>query len=108
MTPEMTDAEKIEAIRAKCVEAGVPDPYRVGQITDGFCTAKIWRPIRLADVLLALQSKFDENEYIRKFRPFLGPIDDERFVDRLWNLRRDSLDDQSTKCLSFLHSLLCK
>lgn len=66
----------------------------------------VFRDIRLADVLLALELKFKKNEYIRKFRPLLGPTDQEKEAKTRWNLRKDSLTEQSDETIDFLHSLL--
>lgn len=73
-----------------------PDDYTDGETF--FTFAKILgRPIRLADVLIAVRERF---------KPIAGyealPI-----LDR-WNLLNDNLDHQSDECRQFLYELLGK
>lgn len=97
----MTHAERLQHVRQKCVEANP-------QILKGEWDAGIgsqpecWIPrdIRLADVLLALQTHLTSSTVMS----VCGRI---CFGDDVsWNMRKDSLDDQSEETISFLHSLL--
>ena len=57
----------------------------------------IGRPIRLADVLLAIMRKSDYN----------NPTRNETFdLIRLWNCADDNLENQSEEMITFIHELL--
>lgn len=60
----------------------------------------IGRPIRLADVILAVHIRNGVEE-VTTFR-------DKDFYNSRWNLRQDDLSQQSPQCIEFLHSLLCE
>lgn len=64
------------------------------------------RPIRLADVLLAIKA----DVYIDSDGFFLIMLDDNdvRKVGAKWNLQKNNLDDQSPETIKFLLDLLCK
>jgi hypothetical protein len=71
------------------------------------------RPIRLADVLLAVDEKFGlENPYLVGFEGMIYKIaEGETELTNLkhlaqWNLKDDNLDHQSDECKEFLNDLL--
>jgi hypothetical protein len=89
-----------------------------GEVIGGFTnnTEILGRPIRLADVLLAIQEadtpmsietsiiknlKNDPNNLYIYYRMMDG-----EHVSFEWNLRKDNLHDQSPECLEFLANLL--
>ena len=63
----------------------------------------IGRPIRLADVLLALQKGSTNKRYI--FIALGGP---DKLMDLilLWNLKDNNLENQSPETIDFIHGLL--
>jgi hypothetical protein len=61
------------------------------------------RRIRLADVLLA----FNALERVQGFVGTQGYALDVVLILEHWNLRQDSLDQQSPETIAFLHQLLC-
>lgn len=79
------------------------------------------RPIRLADVLLALEEAIKDKDYECRINT-LGNFElidleitggSKKFKVRLddeirWNLKSDSLDNQSPETINFLTELLCK
>lgn len=115
MTPS-TREERLAAIRQKCIEAnpnitkeGVAVTFTGNVATDAKLVS---RPIRLADVLLAIEAehKFNSNP-----EPAIAAkIDLVTNVyrqgvllhERYWNLRADDLEQQSDETIAFLHSLL--
>lgn len=88
----MNRTEQIDLIRGKCIEALSADGTRSEQslYARGFD-----RPIRLSDVLLAIQ----ESGNGKAISYFL-------VADGNWNLRKDSLDEQTNETISFLADLL--
>ena len=74
------------------------------------------RPIRLADVLLAISSLGDEKtplpiwaidmagEFFDQSSSDGSPI----YLDKVWNLKDNNLDNQSDECKEFLIKLLAK
>lgn len=67
----------------------------------------IGRPIRLADALLALGMKKNYGYVCTDGSLFEGGLDVENdFSYGQWNLRKDSLDEQSEETVSFLYELL--
>lgn len=74
----------------------------------------IGRPIRLADVLRALQEAPYEKDYpFIELNPTYYGKDEMRISYKrdgacLWDLSKDSLDDQSDETKQFLYDLLCK
>lgn len=114
--------EMLEAVRQKCVEAN-PDINLV------FLGDERGRPLyasrypTLADVLLASTKAFGYWDNLGKDLPSLQydaligfiivavePDESEyRDVTKVkWNLRRDSLNDQSPETIRFLYTLLCQ
>lgn len=79
----------LELIRQKCVEAN-PDRGMPWEINGVKC------PPRLADVLLAM---FEADAEERAEELIHGSV-------KVWNLRRDSLDEQSMETITFLAELL--
>lgn len=121
--PSMTHQEKLAAIRAKCIEAnpsiksrlhasrdgalrcrncGEPDNYE----NHGKCEKGEERPIRLTDVLLAVDAATeDRNEWelsIKSNGVFM--MRDEDFGCR-WNLLKP-FEDQDEPTISFLYNIL--
>lgn len=64
------------------------------------------RPIRLSDVLTTLRGKNIEWGTFSKIIVVLC-CGGNRAAGKPWNLRKDSLDDQSPETLQFIHSILC-
>lgn len=64
----------------------------------------IGRPIRLADVLLALNNHKSVREPDKHEWQIYGLCNDA--FPRSWNLRKDDLSEQSDECISFLYELL--
>lgn len=108
----MTNKENIEVIRRACVAA---NPEKWEPYCSFDATRKSFEPIRLADVLLAIQEadtpmgietsimrslKRDPNEMYLYYR--MG--DGERILCA-WNLRED-LENQSPETIQFLATLL--
>jgi hypothetical protein len=89
------------------------DPLSYGPRTIDIENWKILgRPIRLADVLVAIEEahKYRSDYEGRRvaIELVVATYEGGYFTrDRYWNLRADSLDDQSPKCIEFLHSILC-
>ncbi|HEY9826378.1 MAG TPA: hypothetical protein V6D19_13095 [Stenomitos sp.] len=65
------------------------------------------RPIRLADVLVAIENIKNDDVYHNALLS-LCEGDEVGNTDKLWNLRKDSLDEQSEECILFLKELLVK
>ncbi len=80
----------------------------------------IGRPIRIADVLLAIQENVEHynEDIIVLVDGFIGfrPSEDRKYHDAIlkgnsgcnWNLKDDNLDNQSKETINFIHNLLCK
>lgn len=70
-------------------------------------TKIIGRPVRLADVLLASKGMIhdieNDGEYMRTFELHEDGSHD---LQIFWNLRKDSLEDQSEDTIEFIYSLL--
>lgn len=64
----------------------------------------IGRPIRLADVLLAMQMENVPGFYINRFGKFEAKGDYENGA--AWNCYKDDLSLQSEECLTFIYNLL--
>jgi len=116
MTPATTPSsatrdEKLAAIKTVCIKA---NPEIVFQHSPKCCCGckgkdtSYRRPIRLADVLLALQGKCRNGLVIDDAGHFLKdvPYDGYSPTGFCWNLRADSLDAQNDDSINFLHSLL--
>lgn len=101
-----TREQQIAAIRAACIKANpeiVAQTYR-GSENTGYEIEITDRPIRLADVLLALpDDSFGWGGISRKYLFFNS--DASRSAE--WNLRTDDLTAQTDECIAFIHSLIC-
>ena len=86
--------KKLAAIQQKCVEAN-PEIENKRWGTE--------RPIRLADVLLAVQKQ--EYGGSPEFRYTCEKLTSGAWHVH-WNLRKDDLTEQSEECISFLYDLL--
>jgi hypothetical protein len=110
MTTPLTPQAKLDAVRAKIVEANPEIVAGKARMILGYGRnlqpeVSVARPIRLADVLIALDTKSDE-VYVGMDMQGWFSIAWRRQAQ--WNLRRDSLDDQSPETMYFLFSLLCE
>jgi hypothetical protein len=94
----MTHQEKLEAIRQKCLEE-MPCTKHPKAVE---CTCDLpSRPIRLADVLLAMNiGEFTTTDEIEK------ESSEVHTLVLLWNLREDDLTKQSPETIDFLTDLL--
>ena len=114
----MTREQNIELIRSKCIEsspaiANEQIMYRIKRVdTESFSS---WeeRPIRLADVLLAIDnnSTFPDGfpQYAVATDGFIGKLVDMKSLPpkgAWWKLKKDDLTEQSDECLEFLTSLI--
>lgn len=112
----MLDPQKLQAIREKCVEAN-PEivaetwvkPHEDVSLFQQFNAGdgKLYRPIRLADVLLAMDRQGDPN-YCVTLDGDIWSVKAWGYEHKYctWNLRQDFLDSQSPECIDFLYSLL--
>ena len=92
----MNREQKIQAIREKVVQA-VPD------IMHGAWPLSNGREIRLADVLVAhAHKRYTPNRVADFTQEVLEIVQGER----AWNLRKNSLTDQSDECIDFLYEIL--
>lgn len=105
----MTRQEQLDLIRAACIEANPSDTtLRDKNSWQGLQIKREYgRPVRLADVLLALptlwvQPKTDVGNGTRSINS--GMMNS----GISWNLRRDDLAEQSDECVSFLAELLSR
>src|SRR4051812_27844050 len=93
----MTQEEKIEAIRQKCIEANPEIKARhYGVIVEGvpFISEYIQQPIRLADVLNAMFiGEFDREAALKAEQEKVHQ------VAVMWELRVDHLTQQSSECI---------
>jgi hypothetical protein len=98
----------LDLIRQKCIEAN-PDIEKAQEVpcychNDPKCINAPKRPIRLADVLLAIGQKY--GDHVLEFSGVeTCSLEAARSV-RKWNLREDDLTKQSPETLEFLASLL--
>lgn len=105
----MTIPEQREAIRQKCIKA---NPNRIhfcckyGTYDDNeFCDYCLEhaRPIRLADILLAI----DEKNRVAGMKGWnLITVDAAFKIISLYDLRADDLEQQSEETINFLYKLL--
>lgn len=72
---------------------------------DGLPELIIGRPIRLADVLVAIDEKCPSKYFVNSNGAFIRIDTKWRMV--AWKLWSDSLENQSDECIDFIHSLLC-
>ena len=108
----MTREQNIALIREKCVAANSDIERLVGYGRHGDKLIDD-RPVRLADVLLAINyyeevvknknSWFDEPSNIIGGELILYITEAGRMI---WNLRKDNLTEQSDETLEFLYNLL--
>lgn len=94
------------------VEYILPDGTRGDEDTQIYFEKEIQnilgRPIRLADVLLAMEGKISNDSlslHSGGYRDFLW-YQDEKIQINFWNLLKDSLSDQSEETINFLYQLL--
>jgi hypothetical protein len=99
--------DQLSLIRQKCIEALCAHGTRSEQslYTRGFD-----RPIRLADVLLAI-TKASPNNHNRVWlksdgRFVLNENGNSLHNPADWNLRKDDLTEQSEECINFIYELL--
>lgn len=100
----MTPQQHLQVVREAVINAGVlwwmPDKKGI----------EPERPIRLADVLLAIDKFGNYCIAARENGTFMVYGDDCEWRANgkllFWNLRKDSLEDQSPECLEFLANLL--
>lgn len=129
----ISTTEKISAIREACCAAnpeikelkfgceGIEDGKKFVNLGDGSWQMKdkeFWgfssvspekilgRPIRLTDVLLAIDAKGDPRGNYVKVNGRLGGAWGEYIKEISWNLRKDSIDDQDEVTISFLYEVL--
>ena len=108
----MTRQEQLDLVRAACIEANPSDPTLRDQNSGQGLQIKRahGRPVRLADVLLAIErSDHDELYSVGEGGWFYQDTlqgDGYANMDVLWNLRKDDLTEQSDECVSFLAQLL--
>lgn len=62
------------------------------------------RPIRLTDVLVAIDQRFRGDNFATVATNGWFHFGRKR---ALWNLRTDDLSQQSSECIDFIHSILC-
>jgi hypothetical protein len=101
----MTRQEQIDLIRAACIEANPSDTtLREQNSWQGLQIKRSHgRPIRLADVLLAMDRYARTEVCVGKDGSFCvgdGP------KMAWWKLRKDDLTEQSDECVAFLAQLL--
>jgi hypothetical protein len=107
----MIKYEQLSFIREKCIVANpeIGNDYSVAAIGGRLrnTSERVWnakavqgRPIRLADVLLAI------NATLRKERGTISLDENSVKLILFWNLRADDLEKQSEETISFLAELL--
>lgn len=111
----MTHQEKIEAIRKACAKAN-PEIIVEG-CESGISPCACWwhknyppdgnkfRPIRLADVLLAIDDKSSRERYTVDCLGGFKKVGTKWIICN-WNLRKDSLEEQSEETVAFIYDLL--
>jgi hypothetical protein len=91
--------DDIKNIRAACTKAN-PDIEEEFGCSCGSCDYETRvRPIRLADVLLAVENGRSAEMTEEKIRIL-------RYIASIWNLRTDDLEQQSDETVEFISSLL--
>lgn len=107
-----TRADHLSAIQQKCIEA--LEGFEIEDNAVGRTILKCYRPIRLADVLLAIAMSY-ENWHreelgcaveINQNDPHLHMSTNETGYCN-WNLRTDDITLQDDPTVAFIHSLLC-
>jgi hypothetical protein len=122
----MNQKQQLDLIRQKCIEAnpeiegklhaqwGCPkhDPSAFKKQLHCTCVKVNARPIRLADVLLAMHTISVYVGDDGQFYQFDGFTDDGGHALQsktiAWNLRKDRLNEQSDECIRFLADLLAQ
>ncbi|MCB1392884.1 hypothetical protein [Nitrobacter sp.] len=104
----MTRQEQLDLIRAACIEANPSDTtLRDKNSWQGLQIKREYgRPVRLADVLLALEQSGDPQYAVNTTGEFMRWGDTPTGIR--WNLRKDDLAEQSDECVAFLAELLAK
>lgn len=102
--------DKLQLIREKCIAAN-PKIETINDCSCRFCskdnhqTIKLFgRPLRLADVLLVIQIK--NNEQYKDERALYATRGDVHLVVTFWDLHNDDLEQQSEETINFLYELL--
>lgn len=95
----MTHQEKLKAVYRKIVEAA--EPKRQLAFDMG-------KDPSIADVLLGFVKSNDGILRVDQHGFFELSDEEGEELGPPWNLRQDSLDDQSEEMISFLHQLLCQ
>lgn len=96
----MTHQQKLEAIRAACVKANpdiVVDEIGHENGEQAPEIERVYREVRLADVLLAVKPHYTNHDYDN---------DRDRQMVDLWNLHKDDLTEQSDEFVDFAYQLL--
>lgn len=113
----MTTQQQIALIRQECIEANpeiVSDKKQI-DIRNGHGEwlgveeTGVMRPIRLADVLLAIPLTEGTTWRVTQNGIFVSVEDEwgkETFTDAQWNFLKDDLTEQSEECITFLAGLL--
>ena len=89
-----------------------PKPVAIGSWLHEEEMEIIGRPIRLADILLAIHEKDKKNKLNKLIKyPFYYNIMQQITAWKLngknfWNLKSDNLENQSVECIEFLYNLL--
>jgi hypothetical protein len=105
--------EQIDAIRKACI-AAIPEIETTEPIPcpDGMpgCAAyhsrRVARPIRLADVLLAMIASAHYPRLGTSGSALVFFAEDNGTVLAIWNLFKDDLTAQSDETIAFIHSLI--
>lgn len=87
---------QIEIVREACVKAN--PAILLGE--DEAHQGPYYRPIRLADVLLAMKLQ-EDREFAYQVKLIVGGA-----YNTMWNLRKDDLPQQTPETLAFLADLL--
>lgn len=104
----MTKQEKLEAIRGVCIAANSDIERPAGRGRHGDFLVED-RPVRLADILLAIEKTKEGTEVA------IDTMGEFRMRDRdgyhetqqiWWNLYKDNINDQSDEFINFAYSLL--
>lgn len=92
--------------RIRIYEGGEVNDFRAAQET----IEPLGRPIRLADVLLAIGSRAKDfelrNDYLWSWSVDVPKYNDDRANQIFWNLRADDLRDQSDETINFIYNLV--
>lgn len=106
----MTRNEQLDAIRTACIKAN-PEIVEQKEIHVSPLTGKHMkydRPVRLADVLLAIDRTRCQIRALIQSPDTLTieKVGYGRSIIFDWNLRQDDLNEQSDECIAFLANLL--